>query len=307
MKIDLSNLLAVEMDKALNSEENKQMFSTSSMLEKLAFKKVSEEDAETEVEKELVKSFSKTASCKHCECKNTKHDKCNCDCHDTNNADAPDDKIDTFPAPSGKGINAPYVPGTTPPVKETKKSSNSVRDAFHSLLKISEVLDDAGYEKISAMSILLADKLIVEAKAKSSKKSDKKSKEDKSKSKGGKKMDMKERMKKMRDAQKGKGKKDDKKSKSKKSEAQVQPTPQHMEPKAAPKRESDIILGALDQNVRPAIVALEVMPSAQMGVRDVLVRFKPGQEKAFDAVMSTINTLVQQNQLPGKKYNLKQV
>ena len=73
MKIDLSNSLAAEMDRVLNSEENKQLFSTSSMIEKLAFKKVSEEDAETEIEKELESQFSKTASCKNCECKNTKH------------------------------------------------------------------------------------------------------------------------------------------------------------------------------------------------------------------------------------------
>jgi hypothetical protein len=302
MKIDLSNQLAAEMDKVLNSDENKELFSTSSMLEKLAFKRVSEQDSTTEVEAELDAVLSKTADCKHCECKNTKHDKCKCDCHDKNEADDKDDKIETFPAPSGKGVNAPYVPGTTPPVKDTKKA-NLVRDAFHTLLVISEVLDDAGFEKIAAMSIMLADKLIVEAKAK---KSDKKSKEDKSKSKS-KKMDVAERMKKMRDAQKGK-KKDDKKSdKKSKKTAQVQPPPQHMEPRQTPKREADIILGALNTDVRAAIVALEVMPTEQMGVRNVLVRFQPGQEKAMNAVKSTVNMLSQQNSLPGKTYTFTRV
>ncbi len=303
MKIDLSNSLAAEMDRVLNSEENKQLFSTSSMIEKLAFKKVSEEDAETEIEKELESQFSKTASCKNCECKNTKHDKCHCDCHDSNEAD---DKIETFPDPSNKGVNSPYVPGTQPPVKDTKdtKKASPVRDAFHSLLKISEVLDNAGFEKEAAAAILLADQIIVEAKAKKSEKSkSKKSKEDKAKSKT--KMDVKERMQKMRDAQKGK--KDDKKSKSKKSEAQVQPPPQHMQPRTTPKREADVILGALNTDVRACIQALEVMPTDQMGVRSVLVRFQPGKENAMAAVKSTVTMLSQQNQLPGKTYTFTRV
>jgi hypothetical protein len=164
MKQDLYNNIADEMDKVLNSAESKQLFSSSSMLEKLAFKKVSEEDQVSEVEIELDPSLKKTASV---------------------------------------------------------KTANPVRDSFNALLKISEDLDNAGFERLAAASILLADKLVSEAKAKSSKKSDKKSdkksKEEKTK---GKKMDVKERMKKMREMQKGKGKgkskKEDEKKRSKK-------------------------------------------------------------------------------------------
>lgn len=238
MRIDLSNTLAAEMDKVLNSEENKQMFSSSSMLEKLAFKKVSEEEQVTEVEMELDPSLRKTADCHHCECKSDKKDGCKCDCHEASDS--------------------------------SKSARNLVLDSFDSLLKISEDLDTAGFDKLAAASILLADRLFSEAKAKSSKKSDKKSdkksKEDKA---SGKKMDMKERMKKMREMQKGKGKKkdDDKKSSKKdskkKSELEVNLSkqgqvpapsgdqlPQRLEPQHAPKHEADVIMNALPKGTR---------------------------------------------------------
>lgn len=152
--VDLSNSIAAEMDKALNSEENKKLFSTASVLEKLAFKKVSEEDATTEVEAELAIKLQKTAS-------------------------------------------------TLLEVSEPSED-----EVVEMLLQASEDLDVLGFDKLAAMSAVLADKLIVEAKAKTKSKSDKKSKEDKSKSKKPK-MDIKERMKKMREMQ-GKGKKDKK-------------------------------------------------------------------------------------------------
>lgn len=185
MKQDLSNSIAAEMNQIMSSNENKEMFSTSSMLEKLAFRKVSEQDQVSEVEAELESSLTKTASC--CECGEHKEHKCECVCHkDTE--------------------------------KEDKKASyNPARAAFNALLKVSEDLESAGFERLAAASIMLADKLITEAKAKSSKKSDKKEKSkesDKSKSKS-KKLDMKERMEKMRKMQKGKGKKDSKKSEKK--------------------------------------------------------------------------------------------
>lgn len=177
--VDLSNTLATEMDKVLNSGENKELFSSSSMLEKLAFKKVSEQDEVSELETELLK---KNASC--CECGEEKKHECHCECH-----------------------------------KDEKKASvrNPAREAFNALLRVSEDLETAGFERLAAASVMLAGKLMAEAKAKSSKKPEKsKSKDEKSKSKG-KKMDMKERMEKMRKMQKGKGKKSDKKDDKKSS------------------------------------------------------------------------------------------
>lgn len=175
--INLSSYIAAEMDKNLNSEENKRLFSTASMIEKQAFHRVADEGKLTsEVEEELLK---KTASCK-CE-KDDGHTvkSCDCDCHD-----------------------------------EKTSTAFSVSDAFASLLKVSEALDNAGFEVLASHSLVLANKLVVAAKAKkdSKTKSETKSSKDSKKSKDEKKpkMTMKERMDKMR-KMKGKGK-DSKKS-----------------------------------------------------------------------------------------------
>jgi hypothetical protein len=271
-KIDLSNSIASEMDKVLNSEENKQMFSSSAVLEKLAFSRVADEGkVSSELEVEVAEKLNKTAS-KHecCECEES--DKCECKCHD--------------------------------------KKSASVSETVHALLKVSEDLETNGFEKLAALSIVLAEKLVVEAKAKSKSKSEKEdSKSEKSKSKSkskSKKMTMKERMEKMRKMQKGK--------KSKKSELVVSMPkrgqalpPQDM--KAAPpsRLEADTILRALQPNVRAAVAQLEVRPSAMPGQHSVLVKFKPGGEKAFDAIQGVVQQLQNANQLPAKSYTIKQV
>jgi hypothetical protein len=171
--VDMSNTIALEMDRVLNDEKNQELFSNASVLEKLAFKKVSEEDKQTEVEAELENSLSKTASAEE--------------------------------------------------VVEAPEASFTADDCVDVLLQVSATLDEVGgFERLAAASAMLAEKLVVEAKAKNSKKDSKKSdKKDDKKSKDSKKSDkkdnMKARMEKMR-AMKGKGKKDSKKdSKSTKS------------------------------------------------------------------------------------------
>jgi len=122
----------------------KKLFSTASMIEKLAFKRVSEEDVPGEVEKEL--ALQKTASAEKCDCEcktGHKEEHCKCACHGEHKEEH----------------------------KHEKKST--LREAFNSLLKVSETLDNAGFDKLAAASILLADKLIVEAKAKAKAKSEK--------------------------------------------------------------------------------------------------------------------------------------
>jgi hypothetical protein len=253
MKQDFSNLIAAEMDKALNSEENQKLFSSSSMLEKLAFKKVSEQDQVTEVEMELDPSLKKTASEKCCECGSSKKDECKCNCHESS----------------------------------SKKASDPVLDSFNALLKVSNDLDDAGFEKIAAASLLLADKLISEAKSKSSKKSDKK--EDKSKSK---KMDIKERMKKMREMKKGKKEKS-KSSDKKLSKAQMHPWEQHLEPGSASKTEANTILAALPPNAK----------GTQVEVQLDTVKVHPGN--LVPTVTKVVQNLQETNKLPfNKKYRV---
>lgn len=156
--IDLSTL-AADMDKALNNKENKELFSSSAMLEKLAFTRVADEERQTEVEKEL-EGTVKTAAV-----------------------------IEPVVAP------ALTQPGFT------------VSASVSTLVKLSEELDTAGFSKLSAASLLLAEKLIVEAKAKKSKdpkKDSKKSEKDKASKSKSKKMTREERMKKMRDMKKKK-------------------------------------------------------------------------------------------------------
>jgi hypothetical protein len=143
-KNDLSDFLASEMDKAMNSDENKQMFSTASMLEKLAFKRVSEQDAPTELEGDFLSSLEKKAKKEDacCECAEDKEEKCECSCH--------------------------------PEHKTTKKEASGYMNVFNALLKISEDLDAAGFSKLAASSALLAGNLISQAKAKKSEKPKKK-------------------------------------------------------------------------------------------------------------------------------------
>jgi hypothetical protein len=143
------------MDAALRDEDNKNMFSSSAMLEKLAFTRVADEDKQTEVDAELVKVAS----------------------------------ADVVELPQGFTVLASVA----------------------TLVQLSEDLDNNGFDRLAAVSLLLAEKLIVEAKAKKSKKSAPKSKP---KSK----VDMKDRMKKMREMKGGKKKDPSKDKKDSKKE-----------------------------------------------------------------------------------------
>jgi hypothetical protein len=197
MKINnIADLLASEMEKNLNSDENKGLFSSASLIEKLAFRKVSDEDQPSEIELELEASLNKSAGCHGCSCDEKKDESCKCDCHNDAN-DAKDSK-------------------KSDEETSTQSKSSGLRDAFNALLKISETLDEYGFERLAAASAILADKLVIEAKAKSKKSKDSK-KSDKKDDKKSKKEDMKARMDKMRaakDKKDGKGKSDKKTSKT---------------------------------------------------------------------------------------------
>lgn len=142
-------------------------------LEKTAFSREGSQEP-SEVEAELNKLAEDGCKCDECE------DDCDCDCHEGSKKEA---------------------------------SEVSLEDAASILLDISSELEEQGHERLAAASIVLADNIIKEAAKKTDKsKSESKSKSS-DKSKSGKKLTMKERMEKMRNAQ-GKGKKSKDKTKS---------------------------------------------------------------------------------------------
>jgi hypothetical protein len=210
MKTNETDIFA-DMEKNLIS--NKELFSKSDAIEKLAFKRVSEEEKTTEIEQLFADSVlepikvvaadpnykpehpvAAKAECKACkgffvrdaggpqcactckspmECKNN----ANCSCH-------------------------------THPAKQVVDFKFSSDNAVQTLVSLSNDLDDNGFDKLAAATLLLADKIVAEAKAKTKSKSkSKKDEKSKSKSKSKKdeksksksKMDVKERMKKMRE------------------------------------------------------------------------------------------------------------
>jgi len=266
-KMNFADTLASDMNNALNDEDNKKMFSSSSMLEKLAFSRVADEgklpptEIEVELEKEL--NLTKKASAECCECTEHKHDKCECECHE--------------------------------------KKEASVSDSVKALLKVSEDLENGGFEKLAALSAVLAGKLVEaakeKAKSKSKSKSDKEDDKAKSKSKSSKKMTMKERMEKMRKAQKGK------KGKSKKSTAQAQMQaqmqPQNFEPSNPTLRTADVLQGALPANVKATIARLEADDVNHV----IKVQFAPGKasNQAFKAIQDIASRVL------SHPYKLRQV
>lgn len=230
--IDLSNAIAAEMNKIINSDEHKEMFGSSAMIEKLAFKKVSEEEVPTEVEIEVSQKLNKKASA---------------------NVDI-------------------------------------VKQSINQLLSISEVLDNAGFEKVAAASILLADKLISEAKAKKEKsskseksKSSKKSEKDSKKS--DKKNDVKERMKKMREM-KGKSKKSTK-------------TAQELHPMSFPAKQAP--------HGKEAEMIMESLPASLKGKVRVEVQFDTVKVSPGDympVVQNVVQKLQEANMMPSKSYKI---
>jgi len=188
--------LASSMEQVLNSDEYKATFSSSEIMKKLAFKRVADENKETEVESE----FSKVAEDKCSNCKGEipkdKPGPCVCqgDCKDTAGT-----RVSTchskpaalyFAKPPSNDKYHPF----------TGKAEMSAEDAIvivasDRLITVSEELDNAGFDELSAKAILLANEIIAEAakkkmkknKKSSDKKSSKKSSDKKSSKKSSKK------------------------------------------------------------------------------------------------------------------------
>ena len=119
-------------------------------MEKLAFVRVADEDQIGEIEASMLAAtepqkedlVQKLASEKCCECNPSNKHECKCNCHTEN-------KTETK--------------------KEASAPLNKIAVMVDTLLVLSETLEDEGFEKLAAYSIVLADKLVFEAKAKKSK------------------------------------------------------------------------------------------------------------------------------------------
>jgi hypothetical protein len=184
--------IASDMQKALTS--NQDMFSKAATLEKLAFeqptiKTVSDQDQKTEIELDLEQSTSQTkeaasmveakgADC--AECGGTyvkdkgKGQPCACKCGG----------IAKCAVNAKKGLcschSDPPKPWADLPGMHSAKATSNV---IETLLKVSEDLDNLGFDKLAAVAIVIASKVSeAKAKKKSTKKDSKKSTEKSKKS-----------------------------------------------------------------------------------------------------------------------------
>lgn len=176
MKKDMSNIIAANMDAILKNPEYTSMFSSSAVLEKLAFKRVADEEVPTEVEIEFSNELSQEplesqASSPRADCVACGKTRqgwteamgvCKCGSDGC--------------SPMG-GCKEGCSCGCKAKKAGVSMDDVLVKSAVDSLLKVSSDLEDAGFERLSAYALVLTNELVAEAKAKKDKKDDKKAKE----------------------------------------------------------------------------------------------------------------------------------
>jgi hypothetical protein len=171
MKSNMENELASGMNAILQDTKFTSMFSNNSVLEKLAFKRVADENIPTEIEVELSEALSQEpleatanerASCLMCGKKrpNWTEDMGVCKCAKENGCD----QMNGCKEGCDCGCKAKHA---------GVEMDNLIKSAFNSLLSASSDLDEAGFEGLSANALILMNDLVVEAKAKKSKKDEK--------------------------------------------------------------------------------------------------------------------------------------
>lgn len=169
------HLIASAMSETLKDPEFQSIFSPSAVLEKLAFKRVADEDKPTEIENELMvqlapEQLETTASeetdvkadCVACGKKragwNPSMGVCKCT---TQDGCSPLDGCKDGCSCGCKAKTAGEI------------MNDLIKSAFDSLLKASNSLEDAGFDKLATDTLILMNDLVVEAKAKKNKKDDK--------------------------------------------------------------------------------------------------------------------------------------
>jgi hypothetical protein len=172
---DMSNDIASSMDAILKDPEYKSMFSSSAVLEKLAFKRVADENLPTEIEVELAnelsfepleaKASSPRADCVACGKSRAGWSESMGVCKCVSGGCSP-----MGGCKEGCSCNCK--------VKKAEVGMDSlIKSAFDSLMKASSDLEDAGLESLASDTLVLMGNLVVEAKKKKDKKDDKKDKE----------------------------------------------------------------------------------------------------------------------------------
>lgn len=189
MKQDFSNQIASDMQKIMADPAHKNMFSSSGVLEKLAFKRVADENQPSDIEIEIMDELQAaplappvvTASAQ-CACGKSLEDGKMCKCASENGC-------------SSQGCKDGCGCGCGAKKAGVSMSDSLVKSAFDALMRASTDLEEAGFERLSAHTLVLLDRLIVEAKDKKDPKKndkkkdkkddkkDKKSKDEKSKDK----------------------------------------------------------------------------------------------------------------------------
>ena len=171
MKSNMENEIASGMSAILQDTKFTSMFSNNSVLEKLAFKRVADENIPTEIEVELSEALSQEplettanerASCLMCGKKRPgwTEEMGVCKCAKENGCD----QMNGCKEGCDCGCKAKHA---------GVEMDNLIKSAFNSLLSASSDLDEAGFEDLSANALILMNNLVVEAKAKKSKKDDK--------------------------------------------------------------------------------------------------------------------------------------
>jgi len=140
MKND-ANTIAASMDAILQDPDHKKLFSSSTILEKLAFKRTADEEVSTEIEIEF--------------------------------ADEMATSLETEASEKSGGVSCDSK-------KEAiKMGDNLFKSAFDALLQASDDLEEAGFEELSVNALILANSLVVEAKAKKDPKAKEKAEKEK--------------------------------------------------------------------------------------------------------------------------------
>jgi hypothetical protein len=177
---NFSDSIASEMNATLNDPEFKSIFSTSSVLEKLAFSRAAGEEAPLEVEIEITEELSQEPL--SAQATSARGDCVICGKSRPNWSEA--DGVCKC-STSGCALMGGCKPGCSCGCSAKKAGVSMddvlVKSAVNALLKASSDLESAGFDRLSAYALVLTNELVAEAKSKKDDKKDSKKLKEKEK------------------------------------------------------------------------------------------------------------------------------